>query len=81
MLETENQTEKKIGAAEIPVLICVSGYTSTDCLRDTTVRIVLQILDLEERIQDYKNKWHDRNLRMDSSRLNPKIWNYQQMDE
>jgi hypothetical protein len=81
LLETENETKRKIETAEIPKLRRVSGYALTACVRGTTVRIALQIFDLEERIQDYKNKGRYIILRMDSSRLNPEFKNCQQRDE
>jgi hypothetical protein len=50
----------------------VSGYIHTDCIRSA-----LEIYTLEEIIQDYKSKWHNRVLRMDSSRLAQKVKKYQ----
>jgi hypothetical protein len=38
----------------------ISGYTHTDYVHNT------EIYALEDRIQDYKNKWHNHILRMDS---------------
>jgi hypothetical protein len=42
-------------------------------VRNTATRNALQMYDLEERIQGYKNKWHNDILRMDSSKTDPKL--------
>jgi hypothetical protein len=51
------------------VFLGVSGYTLIDHVHNMAIHIASQIYVLEERIQDYKNKWHHHILRMDSSRL------------
>jgi hypothetical protein len=42
-----------------------------------TMHRSLQIYVLEEGTQDYKKKWHNHKLRMDSSRLTQKVKSYQ----
>jgi hypothetical protein len=55
----------------------VSAYTIKDHVSITIIRNALQIYVSEERIHDYKNKWHNHILVMDSSRLTQKFKNYQ----
>jgi hypothetical protein len=43
----------------------------------TTLSRLVMNMYLDERIQDYKNKWRNRILKMDSSRLTKKVKNYQ----
>jgi hypothetical protein len=48
-------------------LICVPAYTLTD---HRTIRTALQTYGLEERLQDYKNKWHNHGFcKTDPERL------------
>jgi hypothetical protein len=50
--------------AEMRFLRRLYEYTLTDHVRNTTIRTAY---DLEERIQDYRNTWHNHILRMNSS--------------
>jgi hypothetical protein len=81
VLENENKTKRKIETAEISYLRRVSGYALTVCVGGMTVSIPLQLFDLKERIQDYKNKWRYHIKIIDLSGLNQKCKNYQQTDE
>jgi hypothetical protein len=78
-----NKSERRtIETPEISFIRHISGYAFTDRVRNTAVSNALQMYALEERIADYKNKWHNHILRMDFSRFNSKrlrITN--QMDE
>jgi hypothetical protein len=60
-----------IYTAEIPCLMCVSGYKLGAHVRNTTVRNILQKYALEERIEDDENKQENHFLRMDSSKTDP----------
>jgi hypothetical protein len=71
-----NRSERReTETAEMHFLRSVSEYTLTDHVRSTTLN-ALQIYSLEERLQDYKNKWLIHILRMDCSRLAPKNKHY-----
>jgi riboflavin synthase alpha subunit len=62
-----NRSEKrKIERAEMRFLRRVSGHTLTGHVRNTTICNALQLYYLEEKIEDYKNKWRNQILRMDS---------------
>jgi ribosomal protein S3AE len=56
-------------------------YTLTDRVHSSTVRVTLQIYAVEGRIYDYRSKWRNHNLTMDSIRWTEKVKNYHQMDE
>jgi hypothetical protein len=65
-----NRSENgKMETAEMCFLRHVCGYTLTDHVHNMAICNALQICALEERIEDYKNKWHNHILRMDISRL------------
>jgi hypothetical protein len=67
---TLNKCERiKNETTEICFMRIVSGYNYTDDVRSKTMRISLQIYASEEGNQDYRNKWRNRNLRMDPSKL------------
>jgi hypothetical protein len=53
----------------------VSGFTLTDYVRKATIRNALQIYALQERIEGYNKKWHNRTLIMEPSRLSQKVEN------
>jgi hypothetical protein len=73
-----NKSERrKTEIAEMCFLRHVSWYTLTDYVLSTAIQSTWQMHALGKRIQDYKNKWHNHILRMDSSRLTLKVQNYQ----
>jgi hypothetical protein len=73
-----NRSEsREIETAEMCFLRCVSGYTFTDQVRNMTMRYALQMYALEERVQGSRSKWHNHVLRIDASRLDLKVKNYQ----
>jgi hypothetical protein len=54
-----NSSERrKIETVEIHFIRRISGYALTDHVYSMTICSALQIYALEERIQDYKNKWN-----------------------
>jgi hypothetical protein len=61
----------------------ISGYTRAprDDVRNATIRNALQICALEERIQDYRNKWHNHILGIDSLRPTQTLRTTNQTDE
>jgi hypothetical protein len=59
------------------VLRCLSGCALAGHVCNMTNVQCITNNALEERIQDYKHKWHNHILRMDSPRRTQKAKNYQ----
>jgi hypothetical protein len=65
-----NRSERRtIETAEISFLRHASGNVFSDRVRNTIIRNALQMYASEERIAEYRNKWHNHILRIYLSRL------------
>ena len=69
--------KNKIQAAEMRFLRKVKGCSRRDHIRNETIREELEIFNINERINDYKEKWKNHINRMDSTRIPHLIHKYQ----
>jgi hypothetical protein len=58
-MEVNRSEKRKTETAEMCFSRLVSGYTLTDHVRN-----ILQIYALKERIEDYRNEWHNYHIRV-----------------
>jgi hypothetical protein len=58
--------KRKIESVEIWFLspVAIAGYTLLDNIRNTDIHLDLNIFSLTEKIERYKENWHENILRM-----------------
>lgn len=72
----DTKTRSKIQAAEMKFLRGCLGVTKRDRLRNEDIRNLLEIYELNNKVDDYRQTWKDHVNRMNNERLPKKILNY-----
>ena len=74
---TTKKEESRIQAQEMKFLRRVKGCTKLDRIRNTDIRTELNILDINQKIKENKNKWKEHVERMHEKRIPAKVRFYQ----
>ncbi|KAJ4432143.1 hypothetical protein ANN_20759, partial [Periplaneta americana] len=73
----KERDKSKLQAAEMRFLRRVKGCTRRDLIRNEDIRKELDIYNINEKVEDYKEKWKEHLSRMDNERIPALIQQYQ----
>ncbi|KAJ4428996.1 hypothetical protein ANN_25992 [Periplaneta americana] len=73
----KERDKSKLQAAEMRFLRRVKGCTRRDLIRNEDIRKELNIYNINEKVEDYEEKWKEHLSRMDNERIPALIQQYQ----